>query len=373
METNFANLEREWNSLSIIPISDWTLLDFRLSAELAGMLIECNRQQEMQINQQKRAIEEQQQEINYTNSQISALWEVSKSRLKIYEQLEYNVNDLEKVNRRLIEEINSRKKRERNLTNNIVELEDKCYLLQTKNDELSRELNTTKMKYSTPKKSNLSVHFAPDESDADVNYVTCPSMHVDFTASNSCNSTTLEVERNQSTQTVPEENELEKEIHTLKEHITILNDAFCDLKVQYDRAQISISDLQLEVKTVQDERDNYETQLSAYLPRDGCVKTLFDEFTMLEQKQQSCIPLNGLSEENNIDDENNSPCEELPDKEHAITELHNDVDDVSPSCDEDLDAADPSESRRRTINGHMVRELVEQYELLVSSLTHASK
>lgn len=373
MENSFANLEREWNALSIIPIDDWTLLDFRLSAQLAAMLIECNRQQEMKINQQKRAIEEQQQEINYTNRQLSALWEVGKSRLKIYEQLEYNVNDLEKVNRRLIEETNNRKKRERNFTNNIVELEDKCHLLQTKVDDLSRELNITKMKYSVPKGSSSSARFAPDESDADANYVTCTSMQVDFTASNLCNSTILEIERNQSTQTEPEDNELEREVYDLKEHISTLNNTLCNLQIQHDRAQIVISDLQLEVKTVQNERDNYETQLSVYLHRDDDMKSLLEEFSILEQKQQSCKLLNDISDESNNNNKIEPFCERMPDKELATVELHNDVDDVSPSCDEGLQAADPSEARRRTINGGMVRELVEQYELLVNSLTHAPK
>lgn len=46
----------------------------------------------------------------YLNKQTAALREVNDSRLRIYENLEVNINDLEKTNLRLLNETSNQKK-----------------------------------------------------------------------------------------------------------------------------------------------------------------------------------------------------------------------------------------------------------------------
>ncbi|XP_037805209.1 nuclear mitotic apparatus protein 1-like [Penaeus monodon] len=107
--------------------------DLQLAAELGKTLLERNRELESNIKQQNAVIEDQLQEIEYLSKQTAALREVNDSRLRIYEQLEISIQELEKNNQRLSAESAADKKKIKNLCSTLESLEARC-------DELQRSL-----------------------------------------------------------------------------------------------------------------------------------------------------------------------------------------------------------------------------------------
>ncbi|XP_034942087.1 cerebellar degeneration-related protein 2 isoform X3 [Chelonus insularis] len=112
------------------------LQDLQLAAELGKTLLERNKELETSLKAHQTTIEEQTQEIEYLKKQNAALREVTDSRLKIYEQLEVMVQDLERENHRLKVENSSHKKHVKSQCQTIENLEAKCEELQKKIDEL---------------------------------------------------------------------------------------------------------------------------------------------------------------------------------------------------------------------------------------------
>ncbi|XP_063222094.1 cerebellar degeneration-related protein 2 isoform X2 [Bacillus rossius redtenbacheri] len=106
------------------------LEDLQLAAELGKTLLERNKELEGCIKQQGGVIEDQAQEIEYLTKQTAALREVNDSRLRIYEQLEVSIQDLERANQRLVLENVSDKKHIKSLCVTIDTLEARCEELQ---------------------------------------------------------------------------------------------------------------------------------------------------------------------------------------------------------------------------------------------------
>ncbi|XP_064478844.1 cerebellar degeneration-related protein 2-like isoform X2 [Ornithodoros turicata] len=111
--------------------------NLQLAAELGKTLLERNQELEETVRQQQLLIEEQAQEIEYLSRQTVSLREVNESRLKIYEQLEQNVAELEKSNQRLQQESRADKKRIKSLCTSVDILEKKCEELQEVADSLN--------------------------------------------------------------------------------------------------------------------------------------------------------------------------------------------------------------------------------------------
>ncbi|KYN41360.1 Cerebellar degeneration-like protein 2 [Trachymyrmex septentrionalis] len=84
--------------------------NLQLAAELGKTLLERNKELENIIKLHQATEEEQTQEIEYMKKQIAALREVNNTRLKVYEQLEVSVQDLERANHHLVIENTSDKK-----------------------------------------------------------------------------------------------------------------------------------------------------------------------------------------------------------------------------------------------------------------------
>lgn len=78
--------------------------------------------------------------------QTAALREVNDSRLRIYEQLEVSIQDLERANHRLALENAADKKHIKSLTSNIETLEQKCEELQGTIDDLRIQVDILKRK-----------------------------------------------------------------------------------------------------------------------------------------------------------------------------------------------------------------------------------
>ncbi|KAK8737869.1 hypothetical protein OTU49_004284 [Cherax quadricarinatus] len=109
--------------------------DLQLAAELGKTLLERNRELEANIKHQHAIIEDQLQEIEYLSKQTAALREVNDSRLRIYEQLEISIQDLEKNNQRLAAEGASDKRKIKSLCANLESLEARCDDLQKNLEE----------------------------------------------------------------------------------------------------------------------------------------------------------------------------------------------------------------------------------------------
>nr|XP_012144323.1 PREDICTED: cerebellar degeneration-related protein 2 isoform X1 [Megachile rotundata] len=113
--------------------------DLQLAAELGKTLLERNKELENIVKAQQTTIEEQAQEIEYMKKQIAALREVNDSRLKIYEQLEVSIQNLERANHRLVIEKTSDKKLIKSQCLTIENLEARCEEFQKKIDEINEK------------------------------------------------------------------------------------------------------------------------------------------------------------------------------------------------------------------------------------------
>lgn len=125
--------------------------DLQLAAELGKTLLERNKELETTLRQQQTVIEDQTQEIEYLTKQTAALREVNDSRLRIYEQLEVSILDLERANQRLALDSAADKKHIKTLCVNIDSLEARCEELQKQSDELQKQLER---KTSGPSSNN---------------------------------------------------------------------------------------------------------------------------------------------------------------------------------------------------------------------------
>ncbi|XP_044734597.1 uncharacterized protein LOC123296941 isoform X2 [Chrysoperla carnea] len=137
------DLEYEWSMLPKVD-HEWSAQDLQLAAELGNTLLERNKELEKSLRQHQNIIEDQAQEIEYLNKQTAALREVNDSRLRIYEQLEVSIQDLERSNHRLALDNTNDKKQIKSLLSNIETLEEKCEELQKNLDDVTRQLNLTR-------------------------------------------------------------------------------------------------------------------------------------------------------------------------------------------------------------------------------------
>ncbi|XP_066155773.1 myosin heavy chain, clone 203 isoform X3 [Euwallacea fornicatus] len=120
--------------------------DLHLAAELGKTLLERNRELETLLKEKHTTIEDQKLEIEYLTKQTVALKEVNDSRLRIYEQLEVSIQDLERTNHRLQLENSSQRKHVKNLKATIEQLEAKNEELQGIVDDLRLQIDILKKK-----------------------------------------------------------------------------------------------------------------------------------------------------------------------------------------------------------------------------------
>lgn len=109
-------------------------------------------------------------QFKHLTKQSAALREVNDSRIRIYEQLEVSIQDLELANHRLTLENASNRKQIKNLTASIEAAETKCEDLQSTIDDLTRKLDNYKRKVqraqeqSNPEVSRNSFNNVPKQS-----------------------------------------------------------------------------------------------------------------------------------------------------------------------------------------------------------------
>lgn len=146
MMASYDELSLDWHSL-FQDITRCTKSDLQLAAELGKTLLERNKELETTLKHHQNVIDDQAQEIEYLQKQTAALREVNDSRLRIYEQLEVGIQDLERANHRLMVENTTDKKHIKSLLHNIESLESRY-------EELSRSLEEAKKLLSVERRKN---------------------------------------------------------------------------------------------------------------------------------------------------------------------------------------------------------------------------
>ncbi|KAH8257748.1 hypothetical protein KR038_000123, partial [Drosophila bunnanda] len=126
-------------------VSQFMLDDLQLAAELGKTLLERNKELETQIKEYKCKADEQEREIVHLRKHINAMTEVNDSRLKVYEQLEVGIQDLERANQRLNVEKSRDKKQIKLLAANAEGLEARC-------EELTQQLSDARQSLSTERR-----------------------------------------------------------------------------------------------------------------------------------------------------------------------------------------------------------------------------
>jgi len=110
-------------------------IDLQLAAELGNTLLERNKDLESTIKHQQGVIEDQIQEIEFLTKQTAALKEVNESRVRIYEQIEISLSELETNNLRLSEDSAAEKSKIKSLSTTVTVLENRCEELQRSLEE----------------------------------------------------------------------------------------------------------------------------------------------------------------------------------------------------------------------------------------------
>ncbi|XP_058443356.1 uncharacterized protein LOC131425442 isoform X2 [Malaya genurostris] len=143
---SYNELNFEWSMLCGKDYRDWNHSDLQLAAELGKTLLERNKELESSLKHHQNIIEDQAQEIEYLTKQNGALREVNDSRMKIYEQLEVSIQDLERDKYKLALENQAEKKHAKTLCRNIETLEAKVEELNKTLDEVRRQLEAERKK-----------------------------------------------------------------------------------------------------------------------------------------------------------------------------------------------------------------------------------
>lgn len=110
--------------------------DLQLAAELGKTLLERNKELELSLKHQQSVIDDQNMEIEYLAKQAAALRDMNESRMKVYEQLEVSMVDIERHNQRLCEDNGLDKEKIRSLSATVQTLERQCEDLQRCLDEV---------------------------------------------------------------------------------------------------------------------------------------------------------------------------------------------------------------------------------------------
>ncbi|CAK1556096.1 unnamed protein product [Leptosia nina] len=263
----------ELNGLNSLDLWDYTVEleclqgteDLQLAAELGKTLLERNKELETALRDLQNVIEDQKQEIEYLTKQTVALREVNDSRLRIYEQLEVSIQDLERANHRLAVDHAADKKHIKTLCGNIETLEGKCEELQKTVDDLNGQLEIFRRRSERKPESEK-----PKEKPAEA-----PNTIVKKPETNG---TPLKL--------VPLP-ELTKE----DEDLLRLSDELRENKAAFAQEHRRVTELEEQLASVIQENNRLQEQLRNWHQRDDEPKSMHEEFSILEEVRQGqlCI------------------------------------------------------------------------------------
>ncbi|CAG5012117.1 unnamed protein product [Parnassius apollo] len=256
--------EDNWNSRRCM------LDDLQLAAELGKTLLERNKELETALRQHQNVIEDQAQEIEYLTKQTVALREVNDSRLRIYEQLEVSIQDLERANHRLAVDHAADKKHIKTLCSNIETLEGRCEELQKTVDDLNSQLEIVRRRADRK----------PESAEKPKEKETKPlEQNTPNAKKPNVNSTPVKV--------VAPLPELTKE----DEHLLRLSDELRENKAAFAQEHRRVTELEEQLASMVQENNRLQEQLRNWNHRDDEPKSMHEEFSILEEVRQGqlCI------------------------------------------------------------------------------------
>ncbi|KOX71438.1 Cerebellar degeneration-related protein 2-like [Melipona quadrifasciata] len=246
--------------------------DLQLAAELGKTLLERNKELENIIKTHQSTVEEQAQEIEYMKKQTAALREVNDSRLKIYEQLEVSIQDLERANHRLVIENTGDKKLIKSQCLTIESLEGRCEELQKKIDEINEQHESLLRQQTASQSTNTAqtqtfLWKVPVTQGGSIQQSAAPSGQKPFQES----TTDSNVRQFHST------------ISTNDEEITELMRQLQETRSQRAREQKKVTELGQQLATLLQENNALEEQLNVLRNKAQDVKNLQEEINTLEE------------------------------------------------------------------------------------------
>ncbi|GBP14122.1 Cerebellar degeneration-related protein 2-like [Eumeta japonica] len=261
----------ELNGLNSLDLWDYTVEleclqgseDLQLAAELGKTLLERNKELETALRQHQNVIEDQAQEIEYLTKQTVALREVNDSRLRIYEQLEVSIQELERANHRLASDHAGDKKHIKTLCSNIEALENKCEELQKTVDDLNAQLDIARRR--AERKSEPSEKpKEPIETSKPLEPVTPNSKKPEIS------STPIK------SQPLPL---LTKD----DEDLLRISDELRESKVAFAQEQRRVTELEEQLASMVQENNRLQEQLRNWHQREDEPKSMHEEFSILEE------------------------------------------------------------------------------------------
>ncbi|XP_038215565.1 cerebellar degeneration-related protein 2-like isoform X2 [Zerene cesonia] len=245
--------------------------DLQLAAELGKTLLERNKELETALRQHQNVIEDQTQEIEYLTKQTVALREVNDSRLRIYEQLEVSIQDLERANHRLAVDHAADKKHIKTLCGNIENLESKCEELQKTVDDLNGQLELFRRRSERKPDSEKPKEKEQKLADTPANAIAVKKPET--------NGTPLKA--------IAPLPELTKE----DEDLLRLSDELRENKVAFAQEHRRVTELEEQLASVIQENNRLQEQVRNWRQRDDEPKSMHEEFAILEEVRQGqlCI------------------------------------------------------------------------------------
>ncbi|EDV54527.1 cerebellar degeneration-related protein 2-like [Drosophila erecta] len=351
-------------------VSQFMLDDLQLAAELGKTLLERNKELETFIKEYKIKGDEQELEILHLRKHINAMTEVNDSRLKVYEQLEVGIQDLERANQRLNLEKNRDKKQIKTLTTNTEVLEARCEELNQLLSDVRQSLSTERRKVDQYQQERYRMQHSAEGSVSSHSIQSlCKEQSVEFSKLDvmaMANSTGLE-DLSFSNATMCERTAVKGEDN--EELVKLLSEMEV-LKRDFLAEQQRCTELEEQLVTIIQDNQGLQSRLLENSANEGTM-SMHEEFSLLDdvrQGQMCSRCLRDINESNtNMDDQSSiAPTEEIyEDDDRSI------LSESTSKCDNS--AADYKERFRisEDLNPNSgekpnpYRDLVEKYEALV--------
>ncbi|KAL1494740.1 hypothetical protein ABEB36_010287 [Hypothenemus hampei] len=345
------------------------LEDLHLAAELGKTLLDRNRELEILLKERQTTIEDQKLEIEYLTKQTVALKEVNDSRLRIYEQLEVSIQDLERTNHRLQFEHNSDKKHMKSLNVAIEQLEGKNEDLQGVIDDLRLQIDVLKKKANRISDPFLSQcannhkdqvvtlrHVESQNDNAEIFGVNSASLNGKTDAS-------IKNTQTVSTSSCPIEQSIQETDNGLEE-ISQLLAQLRETRAQCSKDERIIAELEEQLATMEQQNQALENQVIQLSHRgdDLNMKSMHEELNTLDEVRQGqvcskCLRNMDQSSELDLhDDDDQSMLAALNVTQHR-TSFSMNVQDHAEN------QSSPISTNRQ--QGNPYKALVEKYEALV--------
>ncbi|KAF5306129.1 hypothetical protein FQR65_LT07405 [Abscondita terminalis] len=344
--------------------------DLQLAAELGKTLLERNKELETSLKQHQNVIDDQSQEIEYLRKQTVALREVNDSRLRIYEQLEVSIQDLERANHRLVIESSSDKKHLKSLIANIESLELKCEELQGVIDDLNLQLESYKRRLSkTPepvvvtKVVNLRRIVEYDEIADSPNLSHSPKKETEKPTKN-LSQTPIDVSQKsaQSNTLATVENVIEEKDDSEDKHVMHLMAQLRENQTLLLREQRRVTELEEHLATMVQQNQSLENQLLHIHLKDEESKSMHEELMTLEEVRQGQLCSRCLRTIDSPRTGDNMSClgDEPEDDDASMLEAL-----MNNSTHRSSFSMDIQETKSPRQESNLYRDLIEKYEALL--------